>query len=136
MLLVSPSVTHRIAQDSLRAYPQECCGLLLGQETSAERIIFTAVTCQNTAAAKRVAFRISSKEYIRVESYASENKLQVLGVFHSHPDSAAVPSFTDTAGALPNFSYLIVSVKKQSIAEMRSWRLSNERLFWEEEIRI
>ncbi len=60
----------------------------------------------------------------------------MLGVFHSHPDCAAIPSSADTVAAFPYFSYLIVSVYDLHIAEVRSWQLSEERLFIEETISI
>ena len=134
MLLIPPSVTHYIAQHSRYMYPHECCGLLLGHESTTARSVVTAISCKNIAATKHVSYCIAAEAYMHAEQYANAHKLQLLGVFHSHPNSAAIPSRTDTANAFPYFSYLIISVSNTSIAEMRSWRLNDERLFWEEKI--
>ena len=63
--------------------------------------------------------------------------LEVLGVFHSHPDNPNRPSEFDRQWAWPNFSYLITSVVQGVAVESRSWRLDEDRSkFSEEEIKI
>jgi proteasome lid subunit RPN8/RPN11 len=59
--------------------------------------------------------------------------LEVVGVWHSHPDHPAEPSETDRAGAWEGWSYIIVSVARAAVGTMRSWRLSGDR-FHEESI--
>jgi len=67
------------------------------------------------------------------ERYAEENNIQLLGIYHSHPEHPAIPSEQDRIAAQPWFSYLIVSVIKAQIDHIRSWRL-NEIAAFEEEI--
>jgi proteasome lid subunit RPN8/RPN11 len=59
--------------------------------------------------------------------------LDVLGVFHSHPDHPNQPSEFDRQWAWPNFSYLITSVVQGVAVESRSWRLNEDRANFSEE---
>ena len=42
-----------------------------------------------------VNFTISNEELLKAYSLAEEKKLDVIGIFHSHPQSKAYPSNTD-----------------------------------------
>ena len=80
---------------------------------------------------------ISPQELLKGEKQAAARGLDVLGVFHSHPDHPNQPSEFDRQWALPWFSYLITSVNEGKSAGARSWRLSEDRKsFTEEEIQI
>ena len=52
--------------------------------------------------------------------------LEVVGVWHSHPDHSAQPSETDRSAAWEGWSYLILSVTSEGVTESRSWRLREE----------
>ena len=81
---------------------------------------------------KRRRFEITGKDYMQAEVFALENGIQLLGVYHSHPNHPAIPSEHDRVAAQPNFSYVIISVMQGAIDHIRSWRL-NEALQFEEE---
>jgi proteasome lid subunit RPN8/RPN11 len=57
----------------------------------------------------------------------------LLGFYHSHPDHPAMPSQYDLDHAWPFFSYVIVSVQGGEPAELRSWRLRDDRSQFDEE---
>lgn len=63
--------------------------------------------------------------------------LDIVGVFHSHPDHPNRPSQFDRDWALPWYSYIITSVSAGKAVESRSWRLADDRTnFTEEDIEI
>lgn len=66
-------------------------------------------------------YLIDPERYLRIESEASGRGLQVIGVWHSHPISAAVPSATDVAQAWPDWHYLIVGYPTGDVPELRAW---------------
>ena len=85
----------------------------------------------------RVHYTIPPKEFMRAERYAAENNLEIIGVFHSHPDHPPRPSGRDLEDALPEMSYFITSVHQNQALVTRSWRLNEtERKFEEETIEI
>ena len=84
---------------------------------------------------KRRRFEISPKDYLKAEQYALESNLQLLGVYHSHPNHPAIPSEHDRVAAQPFFSYIIISVLDNKTTHLRSWRLNDQFQFEEEDIK-
>ena len=89
------------------AAPAECCGLLLGTGSS----VVAAARARNTASDPTRRFEIDPQDHIDARRDARGRGLAVLGFYHSHPRSQAVPSPTDLAEAsYPDHLYLIVSL--------------------------
>ena len=49
--------------------------------------------------------------------------LEILGVWHTHPDHPARPSPTDLAAAWKGYTYLILSVRRKGVVDVRAWTL-------------
>ena len=87
--------------------------------------------------AKRNRFLIEPEELMKGERYARTNDREVVGFYHSHPESPAVPSQYDLEHAWPTYSYIIVSVIKERAGDLFSWEQEPDRSkFNREEIRI
>lgn len=118
---------------ALETYPEECCGVLLGQ---ARRVSAVWPTANIHDGPKSARYAIDPVELLEVYKSARETGCQVIGYYHSHPDRAAVPSATDLASAVPDVSYLILAVSGERVKDRRAWRLSVEsKGFIEEHIR-
>jgi proteasome lid subunit RPN8/RPN11 len=86
--------------------PVECCGLLVGRGSSIEK----AVRARNLSTSP-TRFLIDPKDHIDARRAARALGVEVLGFYHSHPRSPAVPSPTDVAeAAFPEAVHLIVSL--------------------------
>ena len=120
------------------AYPEECCGALLGyQEDGGARVTRIERTANSRADERGRRFRIAPEEYGRVERLAEASGLALLGFYHSHPDHPAVPSGYDREHALPFFHYLVLAVVPGRTGELTSWVLSEDRgVFEREEVRL
>ncbi len=136
-LLLDAKVAHHIRRHAEACYPYECCGFLYGREDG-HRLLTHALPAPNSKQGdRRRRFEIAPKDYLRAEQYAGAQGLQLLGIYHSHPDHPAVASRHDLRQAMPFFSYLIVAVWHGHAREMRSWRLrEGVRAFDEERISI
>lgn len=133
MLILHEKVKEEIIADALAAFPDECCGFLFGKEEGEERIVTAMQVVINAKEGdKRRRFAIAPKDYLRAEMFADNNGLQLLGVYHSHPNHPAVPSEHDRVAAQPYFSYIIVSIIDNDWNSTRSWRLNGEQQFEEE----
>ncbi|HEY6063458.1 MAG TPA: M67 family metallopeptidase, partial [Chitinophagaceae bacterium] len=111
------------------------CGFMFGKEEGPDRIISSIRAVNNSSDQnKERRFAISPRDYMDAEKTAIENHVELLGVYHSHPGHPSVPSETDRQVAQPFFSYLIVSVVNGDWADTRSWRLTDERQFEEEQL--
>lgn len=101
-----------IAAHARREAPRECCGLLLGTDTPVGDgpAIQRAEPTRNLAA-EATRYDIDPIDHFRILRDARRSGLTVLGAYHSHPNSPPVPSATDLAEGLPNFLYVIVTLK-------------------------
>ncbi|MCU0487396.1 MAG: M67 family metallopeptidase [Anaerolineales bacterium] len=121
------------------AYPEEGAGLLLGRLEGELRQVQAILEFENSreAEARHNRYLITAKDMLRGEQRAMQLELDILGVFHSHPDHPNRPSEFDREWAMPWFSYLITSVQAGKAIESRSWRLAEDRSsFVEEDIKI
>ena len=97
--------------------------MMLGRNETAIEI----VAAENTRAdSARNRYLIDPLAYLKTERDADRRGLQVLGIYHSHPDAPARPSAFDLDHAWPNLSYLIVSIAGGKVAETTSWRLRDD----------
>ena len=74
--------------------PNESCAILFGKiEKDHFRVkdVFLTKNIENSP----VTFTISNDELIKGYQEAEKRQLDVVGIFHSHPDSEAYPSVTD-----------------------------------------
>jgi proteasome lid subunit RPN8/RPN11 len=127
--LSQPYLTE-IRDHGERDYPFECCGLLLGRfEPDGRKLVLETYPISNAREeeAKRNRFLIRPEELLEGEQYAREKGLDVIGFYHSHPDSPAAPSQYDLDHAWPTYSYIIVSVKNHVAADLLSWEMESDR---------
>lgn len=135
MLLIEHKPLNEMVADAVETFPDECCGFFFGREEGEERIITKTQVVNNAKEGdKRRRFEIASKDYLKAEAFAEEHQLQLLGVYHSHPNHPAIPSEHDRVAAQPYFSYIIISVKDKKFADIRSWQLNEKTQFEEEKI--
>jgi len=121
------------------AYPEEGAGLLLGEVDNGTKRVTKILTLTNARedAARHNRYLVTPQDYANGEDEAERLGLEVLGVFHSHPDHPNTPSEFDREWAWPWFSYLITSVRSQKAEESRSWQLTEDRSrFVEEQVVI
>jgi proteasome lid subunit RPN8/RPN11 len=112
------------------AYPDECCGILLGRIPGGGRRIVEAVmpiVNAREAEERYHRFRIEPEDLMRAEKEARKQGRDVLGFYHSHPDHPARPSNYDREYALPFYSYVIVAVERGKAGELTSWELAADR---------
>jgi proteasome lid subunit RPN8/RPN11 len=135
MLVIEQKPLDEMYQDALQSFPDECCGFFFGKEIGYDRAVTNILVVNNSKEGdKRRRFEISPKDYLNAERFADENELQLLGVYHSHPNHPAIPSEHDRIAAQPYFSYIIISVKENEIVDIRSWQLNDNFQFEEETI--
>jgi len=143
-LSLSSRHLEAIRQHGARDYPNECCGILLGNADGGNKNAQEVVPLKNLRRdparaqellplaepgreSERNRFLIDPLEQLRVEKEARARHLDVLGYYHSHPDHPARPSEYDRNHAWPWYSYVIVSVEGGEPKDLTSWVLSDDR---------
>jgi proteasome lid subunit RPN8/RPN11 len=127
-LKISARLLAEVESHALEALPEECCGVLIGRSRRSAAGQMTEVTAlrptANTATGERSnRYAIAPQALLAIYKELAGRDEQVIGYYHSHPDSFAVPSDRDLASAVPEASYLIVALDESRVLERRSWCL-------------
>lgn len=135
MIQIDESVERGITEHAERDYPHECGGMLIGHFAEGKKTVVEIFPLENAREeeARHNRVLILPKDVLRAERYAREKKLDVVGYYHSHPESPAIPSQYDLDHALPVWSYIIVSVIERKVVDIRSWVMENDRSKFNEE---
>ena len=130
-------------------YPEECCGIILGNLTSEGKTVVEVMPTENawnaeTAAelpgddtldySKRQRYAIAPQVMLHAQKEARDRKLNIIGIYHSHTDHPAIPSEYDRQLAWQEYSYIIVSVQNGKASDMKSWTLDDSHQFQQEAI--
>src|SRR5688572_17529924 len=123
---IRPEVLAAIRMHALRDRPRECCGILVAVDDE----IVEAVAAANVAAEPLRRYEVSPADHFaqikRCRAMAGEgpHALRIIGVYHSHPHSAPVPSPTDLEQAFDEYVYVIAGPADGSAPfEIRGYRL-------------
>jgi proteasome lid subunit RPN8/RPN11 len=105
--------------------PYESCAILTGNENDENWTVKKLFLIENTAKSK-VTFTISPDEEFRVDQIAKESNMEIVCIFHSHPESEAHPSETDKKFMRVNpFPWIIYS---GTTKEMNCFILENDNV--------
>ncbi len=109
------------------AYPNECCGLLVGRREEGKITVSRIVPAANVAAERqRDRFEIDPKVRIDTERSLRGTADIVVGHYHSHPDHPPAPSATDASMVYePDLIWVIVSVQRGTASAVRAWRFAD-----------
>jgi len=111
-------------------FPNEICGLLLGKDVQGRRVISNSIPIENAfeKGEQYHRFSITPQAMLAAEKMARLDRLDVVGVYHSHPNSPARPSEYDRDhAAWTSWTYIIVSVHDSIAADIRAWKLEEDR---------
>jgi len=141
MLQISKADYDLIRWEAERSYPNECCGILLGNIEGSQRTVSLTVTCEN---ARRdlleSRYSIDPEKVIVALKLARSRAETIVGFYHSHPDQPPRYSGTDLAEAhWFDCSYVITSVESGRTSGTASFVLQGteqSKQFVSEEIDI
>jgi len=130
-VLLTRRVRDEIREHGARGYPYEVCGALLGREVNGDgalREVSAVLPLENRREdSPQNRFSVTPEDVLRAERAAREQKLELLGWYHTHPDHPARPSEFDREHAWPWYSYVILGVASGVADQMTSWRLADDR---------
>ena len=93
-IILSKSQTETLKKHSEQNSPNEACAILFGNNID-DQVTIKEIFLAKNIDVSPVNFTISNEELISAYSTAEKMKLDVSGIFHSHPDSVPYPSLTD-----------------------------------------
>tara|TARA_B100001765_G_scaffold192714_1_gene140696 strand:+ start:733 stop:1125 length:393 start_codon:yes stop_codon:yes gene_type:complete len=89
-IILKQSDKKLLAQYSENQKPNEACAILFGKDNQVLDIFLT-----ENIEKSPLNFTISNEQLIEGYNIAEQKKMEVIGIFHSHPNSDAFPSNTD-----------------------------------------
>jgi desampylase len=127
---LTSAVLDVVIEHARNALPDECCGLLLGDG----QVVRLAWPAHNELASP-TRYRVDARDYLAAARYGRQHGLDVVGAYHSHPSSPAVPSLSDLAESAGDcFLYLIAGgVAGGARPDVRGYRFGDGNF---EELRV
>ncbi len=138
MLVFLNGTKDQMILQAVKDYPEECCGVLVGQCTHGIRNVTRVIPVRNEKlTGKSTGFAIEPLVIMEIEEEAVENGQEIIGFYHSHPDYRAELSTEDEKYMIPDLSYPIMSVQKGSCRELVSYvkKSQREEMIFREETR-
>lgn len=129
-LVLSVADMALLKAEAIRAFPEECCGLITGHDQGDDQIVTEIVAAANVSATDRTRnFEIDPGVRIRLEVKARGSATRIIGHFHSHPKGKAAPSAQDLAMAYePGLIWVIMSLdgaEEDSAVRIAAYRLKS-----------
>lgn len=122
--LIAPGLVEAIVAHARREAPKECCGLLVGQGRSIERIVETG----NAAEMPGTRYLVDPRAHFAVIRELRTTTREIVGAYHSHLASPARPSPADIERAwTAEFLYVIVSLMNDLRPDVRAFRIARSR---------
>ena len=142
MIELPAGMKQDMVEHALREFPNEACGLLAGSPINVDTTDGPlAVSAEHfypmaNADASPVTYRLDPSEQLKVFNEVDRQGLELVGIFHSHTHSDAVPSETDRKQAFyPDAHYLLVSLTDRSNPVLRGYTIRDGEV-QEQEVRI
>jgi proteasome lid subunit RPN8/RPN11 len=124
-IVLPRTIAEQIESEGVAAYPNECCGILIGRDTGGQRVVERIVPMKNVfdPGEQYHRFTIDPMALARADESAAAEGRAVLGFYHSHPDHPAQPSEYDRTHVPPwdYYSHVIVAIEKAKPAAMTCW---------------
>jgi proteasome lid subunit RPN8/RPN11 len=103
-------------------YPNECCGAMLGANDDGVKTVNESVVLENAhRGPQQSRYELRPEDLLAAERAARQRGLELIGIYHSHPDADAYFSETDLKNSCPWYSFVVLSVKKGEFDHANSW---------------
>ncbi len=105
-----------------RTYPNECCGAMLGHTVGEKKLVTEAIPLDNAfAGAQGERYQLRPEDLQRADHEARDRGLDLIGIFHSHPDCDAYFSETDLKNSCPWYSFVVLSIQQSKFDHANSF---------------
>ena len=130
---------ERMVAHAEATYPNECCGVMLGSSDETGKSVSVAIALENASQGPQAArYEIRPEDLLAADREARSRKLELIGIYHSHPDCEAYFSETDLKNSCPWYSFVVISVQSGRFDHANSWlpdadqtKAEKEELIWQ-----
>ncbi len=105
-----------------QTYPNECCGAMLGEITDDGKHVRVAIALENAfQGAQATRYELRPEDLLAADKAARERNMDLIGIYHSHPDCDAYFSKTDLQNSCPWYSFVVLSIQNGEFHHANSW---------------
>jgi proteasome lid subunit RPN8/RPN11 len=134
MIRVAGEPWREMVAHARATYPNECCGAMLGRVDGAEKEVLTAMRLENSSTGSQAArYELRPEDLLAADKEARRQGLDLVGIYHSHPDCGAYFSETDLKNSCPWYSFIVLSIQKGEFDHANSWLPNAEQTAAEKE---
>lgn len=113
MITIEPQAWDVMVSHAKSTYPNECCGAMLGSLDGAAKVVRIATPLANRFAGEQnERYELRPEDLLEADAEARRQGMDLVGIFHSHPDCDAYFSKTDLENSCPWYSFLVLSIQK------------------------
>jgi len=103
-------------------YPNECCGAMLGATDGETKLVRESIALRNAfEGAQAARYELRPEDLLAADKAARERGMDLIGIYHSHPDCDAYFSRTDLENSCPWYSFVVLSIQKGEFHHANSW---------------
>ena len=119
---IEPEPWAAMVAHARQTYPNECCGAMLGSIDDAGKTVRVALPLENAFDGVQAArYELRPQDLLAADRAARERQMELVGIYHSHPDCGAYFSKTDLQNSCPWYSFVVLSVQKGEFDHANSW---------------
>jgi proteasome lid subunit RPN8/RPN11 len=113
MIRIEPEPWAAMVAHARAIYPDECCGAMLGSTDGDSKTVRQAIALENAfEGAQAARYELRTADLLAADKAARERQMDVIGIYHSHPDCDAYFSATDLRNSCPWYSFVVLSIQK------------------------
>ncbi len=122
MIRVEPEPWSAMVAHAREAYPNECCGAMLGSIEDGQKVVRAALSLRNAFEGSQAArYELRPEDLLAADRAARERNMDLIGIYHSHPDCDAYFSQTDLKNSCPWYSFVVLSIRSGEFHHANSW---------------
>jgi [CysO sulfur-carrier protein]-S-L-cysteine hydrolase len=120
MLNLPPDLYRIIIQEVSTVIPEEACGLVVGKDNQASAVL--PITNELHSPVK---FRMNPLEQLRAFQWIEDQQLDLLAIYHSHPNGPSYPSETDIAEYYYPATTVLICSQSSGVWIIEAYRIEN-----------
>ena len=128
MIRIEKQTWQLMVEHARAAYPSECCGAMLGTVNGGDKHVKVAVKLENAFDGPQAQrYELRPEDLLRADREARSEGMDLIGIFHSHPDCDAYFSQTDLKNSCPWYSFVVLSIQPNATASRTASFMSRGR---------
>jgi proteasome lid subunit RPN8/RPN11 len=122
MIRIDSEPWEAMVSHARQTYPNECCGAMLGSIDATGKTVRAALPLENAFDGVQAArYELRPQDLLAADKAAHQRHMDLIGIYHSHPDCGAYFSQTDLQNSCPWYSFVVLSIQKGEFHHANSW---------------